>query len=236
MAKLTKRMKAIAAKIDREKSYSVDDAVNLLNEVATTSSKESIDVAINLGVDPRSRIRRCEAQRRCRTAPEGHARRGVCARRECGQAKAAGADLVGFGRSCGADQRWRTEFRRRDRNAGCDAHVGQLGRCSARAGDAEPEDRNGDARCRNRSAEREIGPRFSSRRQGRIVHGSVGKVGFGSDQGKPGIVDGFEKGQAGFGEGRVSEEDHAVDHDGTRRGYRSGLFGGLNSFEGAVTS
>ena len=34
MAKLSKRMKAIAAKIDREKSYSVDDAVKLLNEVA----------------------------------------------------------------------------------------------------------------------------------------------------------------------------------------------------------
>src|SRR4249920_1833600 len=96
-AKLTKRMKAIAAKIDREKSYSVDDAVKLLNEVATTKFKESIDVAINLGVDPRKSD---QAVRGATTLPHGTGkvtRVAVFAQgANADKAKAAGADLVGF--------------------------------------------------------------------------------------------------------------------------------------------
>lgn len=53
MAKVTKRNKAINEKVDPTKLYSIDEAVTLLNEVSTVGFKESIDVAINLGVDPR---------------------------------------------------------------------------------------------------------------------------------------------------------------------------------------
>ena len=53
MAKVTKRNKAIGEKVDPTKLYSIDEAVTLLNEVSTVGFKESIDVAINLGVDPR---------------------------------------------------------------------------------------------------------------------------------------------------------------------------------------
>ena len=63
-----------------------------------------------------------------------------------------------------------------------------------------------------------------------IVHGSVGKVGFGAKEIKENLealMADLQKGQAGVGEGRVSEEDHAVDDDGTGRGDRSGLVGGL---------
>ncbi|MNF89743.1 50S ribosomal protein L1 [compost metagenome] len=53
MAKLTKRQKAIAEKIEAGKQYGFEDAAKLLAELATSKFKESVDVSINLGVDPR---------------------------------------------------------------------------------------------------------------------------------------------------------------------------------------
>lgn len=53
MAKLTKRQKAIAGKIEAGKSYNFVDATALLTELSTVKFSESVDVAVNLGVDPR---------------------------------------------------------------------------------------------------------------------------------------------------------------------------------------
>ncbi|MCD5994614.1 50S ribosomal protein L1 [Pseudomonas sp. CDFA 602] len=53
MAKLTKRQKAIAGKIEAGKSYNFVDAAALLAELSTVKFSESVDVAVNLGVDPR---------------------------------------------------------------------------------------------------------------------------------------------------------------------------------------
>ncbi|MGY2377074.1 50S ribosomal protein L1 [Pseudomonas sp. SDO524_S393] len=53
MAKLTKRQKAIASKIEAGKSYNFEDAAALLTELSTVKFSESVDVAVNLGVDPR---------------------------------------------------------------------------------------------------------------------------------------------------------------------------------------
>ena len=53
MAKLTKRMREIAEKVDADKVYGIEEAVGLLNELSKTKFKESFDVSINLGVDPR---------------------------------------------------------------------------------------------------------------------------------------------------------------------------------------
>jgi large subunit ribosomal protein L1 len=53
MAKLTKRQKAIAAKIEPGKSYNFADAAALLTELSTVKFSESMDIAVNLGVDPR---------------------------------------------------------------------------------------------------------------------------------------------------------------------------------------
>ncbi|HEY0285774.1 MAG TPA: 50S ribosomal protein L1 [Pseudomonas sp.] len=53
MAKLTKRQKAIAAKIEPGKSYNFVDAAALLTELSTVKFGESVDIAVNLGVDPR---------------------------------------------------------------------------------------------------------------------------------------------------------------------------------------
>ncbi|SEJ34429.1 LSU ribosomal protein L1P [Azotobacter beijerinckii] len=53
MAKLTKRQKAIAAKVEAGKQYGFEEAASLLAELSTIKFKESVDIAINLGVDPR---------------------------------------------------------------------------------------------------------------------------------------------------------------------------------------
>ncbi|MDD2864741.1 MAG: 50S ribosomal protein L1 [Methylococcales bacterium] len=53
MAKLTKKAKLIKAKVDANKQYSVAEAVALLKEFSTSKFAESIDVSVNLGIDPR---------------------------------------------------------------------------------------------------------------------------------------------------------------------------------------
>ena len=53
MAKLTKRQKAIAAKVEAGKQYGFEEAAALLADLSTIKFKESVDIAINLGVDPR---------------------------------------------------------------------------------------------------------------------------------------------------------------------------------------
>ena len=53
MAKRTKRQKAISEKIESGKQYGFEDAAKLLAELSTIKFKESMDISINLGVDPR---------------------------------------------------------------------------------------------------------------------------------------------------------------------------------------
>lgn len=53
MAKLSKRQKAINEKVDSTKQYAADEAFALLKELAAAKFTESVDVAVNLGVDPR---------------------------------------------------------------------------------------------------------------------------------------------------------------------------------------
>jgi large subunit ribosomal protein L1 len=53
MAKLTKKQKMLADKVDAEKFYGFDEALGLLKEVASKKFDETVEVALNLGVDPR---------------------------------------------------------------------------------------------------------------------------------------------------------------------------------------
>ena len=53
MAKLSKRLRAIREKVESGKLYQVEEAVALLTELSGVKFKESVDVAVNLGVDPR---------------------------------------------------------------------------------------------------------------------------------------------------------------------------------------
>ena len=53
MAKLTKKQKALAEKVDAERFYNVEEALGLLKEFASKKFDETVEVALNLGVDPR---------------------------------------------------------------------------------------------------------------------------------------------------------------------------------------
>lgn len=53
MAKLTKKQKAQGPKVDREKFYGVEEAIGLVKSLATAKFDETVEVAMNLGVDPR---------------------------------------------------------------------------------------------------------------------------------------------------------------------------------------
>lgn len=97
MAKLSKRIRAIREKVEIGKQYSIDDAVALLKEFSTVKFTEAVDVAVNLGIDPRKSD---QAVRGATTLPNGtgkEVRVAVFAQGEAAEAaKAAGADLVGM--------------------------------------------------------------------------------------------------------------------------------------------
>ena len=97
MAKLTKRQKAIREKVEAGKLYAIDEAVSVLAEVSTVKFAESVDVAVNLGVDPRKSD---QVVRGSTVLPHGtgkDVRVAVFAQGDNAEkAKAAGADVVGF--------------------------------------------------------------------------------------------------------------------------------------------
>lgn len=97
MAKLTKRMKAIQEKVDSTKVYEINEAVTLLKELATAKFVESVDVAVNLGIEARKSDQNV---RGATVLPHGTGREVRVAVFTQGAnvdaAKEAGADLVGM--------------------------------------------------------------------------------------------------------------------------------------------
>lgn len=97
MSKLTKRQKEINSRIDNEKLYTLDEAVQILNDLPPLKFKESIDIAVNLGVDPRKSD---QVVRGATNLPAGTGktkRVAVFAQGAAADAaREAGADIVGF--------------------------------------------------------------------------------------------------------------------------------------------
>ena len=97
MAKISKRLKAIEATVDRNKSYALVDALALVKKNATAKFDESIDVAVQLGVDAKKSD---QVVRGAVVLPAGtgkSVRVAVFAQGEkAEQARAAGADIVGM--------------------------------------------------------------------------------------------------------------------------------------------
>ena len=96
MSKLTKRQKEINSRIDNEKQYTIEEAVQILNDLPPLKFKESIDIAVNLGVDPRHAD---QSVRGVIVLPKGTGqtiRVAVMAKdAKADEAKKAGADIVG---------------------------------------------------------------------------------------------------------------------------------------------
>ncbi|MCW5602686.1 50S ribosomal protein L1 [Nitrosomonas sp.] len=97
MAHISKRYKSINNKVDRNKIYALAEAISLIKETATAKFDESVDVAINLGIDARKSD---QAVRGSVVLPEGTGkivRVAVFAQGDkAKEAQDAGADIVGF--------------------------------------------------------------------------------------------------------------------------------------------
>jgi|TARA_B110000238_G_C16107587_1_gene431210 large subunit ribosomal protein L1 len=97
VAKLSKRVRAINEKVELGKIYQVEEAITLLKELSSVKFPETIDVAINLGIDPRKSD---QVVRGATTLPNGSGkdvRVCVFAQGDAAEAaKAAGAELVGM--------------------------------------------------------------------------------------------------------------------------------------------
>lgn len=97
MAKISKKRKAAESKVDSEKLYSLEEAMNLVKEVNTAKFNASIDVHVRLGVDPRKAD---QALRGTVSLPHGTGKTKrvlvFCTPDKVDEATAAGADFVGL--------------------------------------------------------------------------------------------------------------------------------------------
>ena len=97
MAKLTKKQKEAALKIDKSKLYSLKDASSLLKQVASAKFDESVDIAVRLGVDPRKAN---QMVRGVVTLPHGTGKDvrvlALVTPDKEAEAKEAGADYIGL--------------------------------------------------------------------------------------------------------------------------------------------
>jgi len=183
MAKLSKKAKLIAGKVQAGKAYSVEEAVSLLSEFGSKKFKESIDVAINLGVDPRKSDQNV---RGATTLPHGTGktvRVAVFAQGANAQkAKDAGADVVGFDDLAQSIKDGNLDFDVVIASPDAMRVVGQLGTIlgpkglmpNPKVGTVTPDVAGA---VKNAKAGQ---VRFRTDKNG-IVHGGIGKIGFNAE-------------------------------------------------------
>ena len=180
MAKVSKRIKALREKIEIGKFYSIEEAVNLLTETSGVKFKESFDVSVNLGVDPRKSD---QVVRGATALPNGtgkETRVAVFAQGEqAEQAKAAGADVVGMEDLADSVKAGNLNFDVVIATPDSMRVVGQLGQILGPRG-LMPNPKVGTVTPDVKSAVEmaKAGQvRFRTDRNG-IIHGGVGRVGF----------------------------------------------------------
>jgi large subunit ribosomal protein L1 len=129
MAKTGKRIKSAREGIDRNRLYPIDEAVKLVKDRATAKFDETVEIAMNLGVDPRHAD---QMVRGVVNLPNGTGRSlrvGVFARGEkADEAKAAGADVVGAEELVDAVQAGKIDFDRCIATPDMMPLVGRLGK------------------------------------------------------------------------------------------------------------
>jgi len=180
MAKLSKRVKAFREKVDPQKAYEITEAVGLLNELSSVKFKESIDVSINLGVDPRKSD---QVVRGATVLPNGtgkQVRVAVFAQGDSAeQAKAAGADIVGMDDLAANVKAGQLDFDVVIASPDAMRVVGQLGQVLGPRG-LMPNPRLGTVTPNVAEAVKNAKAgqvRYRTDKNG-IIHGGVGQVGF----------------------------------------------------------
>lgn len=180
MPALSKRVKSFREKVEQGRLYPVDDAVSLLGELSSVKFKESIDVSINLGVDPRKSD---QVVRGATVLPNGNGkdvRVAVFTQGDSAeQATAAGADVVGMEDLAASVKEGNLNFDVAIATPDAMRVVGQLGQILGPRG-LMPNPRLGTVTTDVTEAVKNAKAgqiRFRTDRNG-IIHGSVGKVGF----------------------------------------------------------
>ncbi|MCH7744423.1 MAG: 50S ribosomal protein L1 [Proteobacteria bacterium] len=180
MARLSKRLRAIKEKIEAGKFYPIDEAVTLLNEMSSVKFTESIDISINLGVDPKKSD---QVVRGAAVLPNGtgkDVRVAVFAQGDkAEEATAAGADIVGMDDLAASIKEGKLDFDVVVASPDAMRVVGQLGQILGPRG-LMPNPKLGTVTVDVAEAVRNAKAgqvRYRTDKNG-IVHGGVGKVGF----------------------------------------------------------
>jgi len=189
MAKMTRRRKIIEEKVDYERTYPIDEAVALLNEISGSKFNESIDISVNLGIDAQKSD---QSVRGVTSLPHGSGKEirvAVFADGDSAdQAQKAGADIVGFEDLAEEIKKGELDFDVVIATPDSMRLVGQLGKVLGPRG-LMPNPKTGTvtadvATAVSKAKSGQI--QFRADRGG-IVHGSVGKVGFDAVQVKENI-------------------------------------------------
>ncbi len=180
MPAFSKRVKFFREKVEQGRQYPVDDAVSLLGELSSVKFEESIDVSINLGVDPRKSD---QVVRGATVLPNGtgkDVRVAVFTQGDSAeQATAAGADVVGMEDLAESVKQGNLNFDVVIATPDAMRVVGQLGQILGPRG-LMPNPRLGTVTSDVSEAVKNAKAgqiRFRTDRNG-IIHGCVGKVGF----------------------------------------------------------
>lgn len=180
MAKLSKRAKLFREKVEPGKIYQLEDAVAVLTELSSKKFKESIDVAVNLGVDPRKSD---QVVRGATTLPNGtgkDVRVAVFTQGDkADDAKAAGADIVGMDDLAAEVKAGNLNFDVVIASPDAMRVVGQLGQILGPRG-LMPNPKTGTVTADVATAVKEAKAgqvRYRTDKNG-IVHGGVGRIGF----------------------------------------------------------
>lgn len=180
MAKLSKRKRLINEKIDPVKLYTIADAVALLKELSTVKFSETIDVAVNLGIDPRKSD---QSVRGATSLPHGTGKDVRVAVFTQGAnaeaAKEAGADIVGMEELAAEVKAGKMDFDVVIADPAAMRVVGQLGQILGPRG-LMPNPKTGtvtpDVATAVRNAK--AGQVRYRADKGGIIHGGIGKVSF----------------------------------------------------------
>ncbi len=180
MSKQSKRVRHFNEKVEAGKLYPIDEAVNLLTELSSVKFTESIDISINLGVDPRKSD---QVVRGATVLPNGtgkDVRVAVFAQGDkADEASAAGADIVGMDDLAATIKEGNLDFDVAIATPDAMRVVGQLGQILGPRG-LMPNPRLGTVTPDVSTAVKNAKAgqvRYRTDKNG-IVHGGVGKVGF----------------------------------------------------------
>ena len=240
LANLSKRMKVVRGKVDHAKAYAIDDALKLVKETATAKFDESVDVAVNLGIDAKKSD---QTVRGSVVLPAGTGKKvRVAVFAQGDKAKAAtdaGADIVGFDDLAAKIKEGFMDFDVAIATPDAMKVVGQLGQILGPRGlMPNPKVGHGVGGRRHGGEERQGRSGAVPHRQGRDrpVHDRSRFVHARSAEDQPDGADrGIEQIAAEGHQGHLPEEDQRFQHDGRggpRRYGRLGATGAAQAIEG----